>query len=87
MNSIKLDAKLHSQLDEITRWLKANVGPGSRRFKTNTWLGAEDWLFYENAAEDIEEDEYPDIDDFEPDLIFVFRRESDMTLFSLRWAV
>ena len=51
-------------------------------------MGMDDWFYYENISED-EDEEDPDVDaDDEyrdPDLVFVFRRESDATVFALKW--
>jgi hypothetical protein len=89
---LKLAHKHHDQLDQIEAWLNANVGPGSKRHANNTWLGAEDWYCYEEAlvpgSEEEEEEYYDNDDNLEDisDLIFVFRRESDLLMFSLKWA-
>ena len=89
---LKLAHKHHDQLDQIEEWLNANVGPGSKRHANNTWLGAEDWYCYEEAlvpgSDEEEEDYYDNDEDLEDisDLIFVFRRESDLLMFSLKWA-
>lgn len=94
MIEIKLDRKHHDQLEDIERWCRSRVGPGSRRFKKNTWMGAEDWYFYEDypdVEETLDEDGKPvkvfvdDSDHDDLDLIFVFRRDTDATLFSLQW--
>jgi hypothetical protein len=89
---LKLAHNHHDQLDQITAWLNENVGPGSQRHANNTWLGAEDWYCFEEAlvdsTEQDQDDYYDNEDDLEDisDLIFVFRRESDLLMFSLKWA-
>jgi hypothetical protein len=89
--TIKLDRRHHDSLLEIEKWCRERVGLGSRRFIKNTWLGIEDWFYYEERldhAEEPAEDKTVHVDtenDDESDLIFVFRRESDATLFSLKW--
>jgi hypothetical protein len=94
--TIKLDRKHHDNLVEIENWCRASVGLGSRRFVKNTWLGMEDWYYFEERVEQVEELTEEQVaagetvhvdagDDEESDLIFVFRRDSDASLFSLRW--
>lgn len=94
MNKIKLDAKHHERLAEIEAWMLEHVGPGSRRFKTNTWMGTDDWYYYEDYPEvepKLDEDgkeiqvKIDDSDHEDLDLIFVFRRENDIMMFSLKW--
>jgi hypothetical protein len=81
---------------EIETWCRDSVGLGSRRFVKNTWLGIEDWFYYEERVDTVEDltDEQiakgavihvDDSSDDESDLIFVFRRDADAALFSLRW--
>lgn len=93
---IKLDRKHHDKLVEIEEWASQSIGLGSRRFVKNTWMGIEDWYYYEERVEKVEELTEEQIaegqtvhvdasDDEESDLIFVFRRESDAMMFSLRW--
>ena len=94
MTQIKLDRKHHENLSAIEKWCHEQIGPGARRFVKNTWLGSDDWFYYEERVErDIPEEELQDgkqqhvdaSDDIESDLIFVFRRENDATVFSLKW--
>lgn len=93
---IKLDRKHHDKLIEIEEWCRSSVGLGSRRFVKNTWMGIEDWFYYEERVEDVadlteEQIEAGEVihvdasDDTDSDLIFVFRRDADAALFSLRW--
>jgi hypothetical protein len=93
---IKLDRKHHDKLVDIETWCRDSVGLGSRRFVKNTWLGIEDWFYYEERVEavpELTEEQITDgavvhvdaSDDEESDLIFVFRRDADAALFSLRW--
>ena len=71
-------------LDGLEEWLRENVGLGGRRYsgkegETTHWLGPDDWLYY--------------LADGEPDeqtsdkvrVTFLFRRESDAIMFSLKW--
>jgi hypothetical protein len=94
--TIKLDRKHHEHLVEIEEWCRTSVGLGSRRFVKNTWMGMDDWYYFEERVEHVQELTEEQIaegeimhvdasDDVESDLIFVFRRESDASLFSLRW--
>jgi hypothetical protein len=48
-------------------------------------MGTDDWFYYEA---EMGEDEYEDTDeiDIEPQYVFVFRRDTDATMFSLKWA-
>ena len=90
MTTIKLDRKHHNRLVEIEKWCRESFGLGSRRFVKNTWLGIENWFYYEERVELVEEaeDEIQHVDssdDTESDLIFVFRNENDAALFSLKW--
>jgi hypothetical protein len=93
---IKLDRKHHDKLVEIEAWALETIGLGSRRFVKNTWMGIEDWFYYEERVEKVEDLTEEQIaegqtmhvdasDDEESDLIFVFRRENDALMFSLRW--
>jgi len=93
---IKLDRKHHDRLEEIETWARESIGLGSRRFVKNTWMGIEDWYYFEERVEhvpDLSEEEKTEgvvqhvdaSDDEDSDLIFVFRRESDAMMFSLRW--
>lgn len=93
---IKLDRKHHDQLQEIETWCRERVGLGSRRFVKNTWMGMDDWYYYEERVEQVEELTEEQIaegetqhvdasDDTESDLIFVFRQDADAAMFSLRW--
>ena len=93
---IKLDRKHHDQLVNIEAWCRERFGLGSRRFVKNTWLGMEDWFYYEERVEHIQElteeqiaegeqQHVDDSDDTESDLIFIFRRETDAAVFSLKW--
>lgn len=92
---IKLDRKHHDKLYEIEAWCRERFGLGSRRFVKDTWLGIEDWFYYEERVTEMELTEeqaakgeilHVDAsDDEESDLIFVFRRETDASVFSLKW--
>ena len=95
--TIKLDRKHHSNLLEIEAWCRERIGLGSRRFVKNTWLGMDDWFYYEETLDhmtDLTEEEVNEgkivhvdtSDDQDSDLIFVFRRESDASMFSLKWS-
>lgn len=84
MVKVKLDPKFReTDLNEICDWCVSNIGPGSYRSIPNTWLGTDDWYCYdEEPSEEVDDD-----DDFiEDDTMFVFRRDSDATLFSLKWS-
>lgn len=94
MIKVKLDAKHHENLKEIEQWLLSSVGPGSRRYNSTGWMGADDWYYFEDYPErepEFDEDGqeirvHVDTSDHEElDLIFVFRRDEDMMMFSLKW--
>jgi hypothetical protein len=88
MHKITLEHSKLEQLPEAILWCKRNIGPGQQRFNANTWLGTDDWFCFEEIN-DLPEDEHLINDDFDSEdygIVFVFRRESDMTLFSLKWA-
>jgi hypothetical protein len=93
---IKLDRKHHDKLVEIESWCRERFGLGSRRFVKNTWLGMDDWFYYEERVEHVQELTEEQIaegetlhvdasDDEESDLIFIFRRDADASVFSLKW--
>lgn len=67
---------------EIGTWLRENVGPGSHRTIKNGFMGMDDWFWYNDIPEDFEDEE--DYDDVE-NVVFVFRRETDATVFALKW--
>lgn len=94
--TIKLDRKHHENLANIEKWCTDTVGLGSRRFVKNTWMGSDDWYYFEERVEAVpdltpEQIEAGEVlhvdasDDDESDMIFVFRRETDATMFSLMW--
>lgn len=90
MNKIVLNKyhQRHTDLAEITSWCRMNVGKGSQRFKTNTWMGTDDWYCYLDLPpyDPESEEEQPDVDEHNYDFVFVFRREEDSTLFAMKWA-
>ena len=70
---------------EMEAWLRDNIGLGSHRTNKNTWLGVEDWFYYDDWT-DADPDGWVDEDDeAEADLIFTFRRGADATMFALKW--
>lgn len=85
MNSVYLNKKHNDNINNVARSLGATVGPGTFRGNPNTWMGTDDWFYYEA---EMGEDEYEDTDeiDIEPQYVFVFRRDTDATMFSLKWA-
>lgn len=90
MNKIVLNEKHRENLEEVEAWLRANVGRGTRRFRINTWMGIDDWFYYEDIPpppEDTKEDEENfSFEDVIYDMVFVFRREEDSTMFAIKWA-
>lgn len=90
MNKIVLNEKHRENLEEVEAWLRANVGRGTRRFRINTWMGIDDWFCYEDIPpppEDTkEDDENFSFEDVSYDMVFVFRREEDSTMFAIKWA-
>lgn len=76
-----------NNLDEIEAWLVANVGKGSRRYRTNTWMGTDNWFLYEDIPElDFDDPTVDPNQDSDVDTVVVFRHEEDLVLFSLRWS-
>ena len=82
-NKIVLDKKHNEHIDDVGRWLLTSVGQGSFRGNPNTWMGTDNWFYYE---EELNEEEYLDADDFDPCYVFVFRHEADAMMFSLKWS-
>jgi len=69
---------------EMETWLRDNIGLGSHRTNKNTWLGIEDWFYYDDWPE-LPEESDDEVEDDEADLIFTFRRGADATMFALKW--
>ena len=69
---------------EMEAWLRDNIGLGSHRTNKNTWLGIEDWFYYDDWPE-LPEESDDEVEDDEADLIFTFRRGADATVFALKW--
>ena len=88
MIEVKLKPERRRDLEDICAWLRSNVGKGSERFRKNTWMGTDDWFCYADypTMDEEEEDDNTAFDEEEVDLIFVFRREEDATVFSLKWS-
>ena len=73
-------------INDMVEWLRKNVGDGSFRSIPNSFMGMDDWYYYDNLSYlDDESDEPDDFDDTEVSLVFKFRRESDATMFALKW--
>jgi hypothetical protein len=72
---------------EMRKWLQDNIGPGSMRTIKHSFMGMDDWFFkYELIDNDeMELDDFDDDDDGTENLIFTFRRETDATMFALKW--
>jgi hypothetical protein len=70
---------------EMEAWLRDNIGLGSYRTNKNTWLGVEDWFYYDDWPDWPEDGEELEDDEAEADLIFTFRRDADATMFALKW--
>lgn len=90
MNRIVLGEHHCDNLEDIEEWCRNNVGKGSRRWRVNTWMGTDDWFCYEDIPPPPEGTE-PDQDeilndDVAYDIVFVFRREEDSTMFAIKWA-
>jgi hypothetical protein len=87
MHKVYLNKKHNDNINNVARSLGATVGPGTFRGNPNTWMGTDDWFYYEEEPE-LEEDELIDDDDedFETQYVFVFRRDTDATMFGLKWA-
>ena len=75
------------RLKSIEKWLRESVGLGSFRTIKNGFMGMDDWFYYDDIPDlDDESVEFDDdTDDYETNLIFMFRRASDATLFALKW--
>jgi hypothetical protein len=71
------------KMNEVEDWLFNNVGIGGHRYSptpdTEHWLGADDWMC---IPEPIINDENEVVD---TQYVFVFRREADAVVFSLKW--
>lgn len=85
MHKVVLNKKHNDNINNVARSLGATVGQGSYRGNPNTWMGTDDWFYYEEV---MGEDEYEAEDeiDFEPQYVFVFRRDVDATMFGLKWS-
>ena len=84
---IKMARPANDTMIEIGHWLQVNVGPGSYRTIKNGFMGMDDWFWYEDTTEyeDDEEWDEADIDEPQENVVFVFRREADATIFALKW--
>ena len=84
---IKMARPANDTMIEIGHWLQMNVGPGSYRTIKNGFMGMDDWFWYEDTTEyeDDEEWDEADIDEPQENVVFVFRREADATIFALKW--
>jgi hypothetical protein len=85
MHSVYLNKKHNDNINNVARSLGATVGPGTFRGNPNTWMGTDDWFYYEQEPE-FEEEITDDDEDFETQYVFVFRRDTDATMFGLKWA-
>ncbi len=84
MHKVRMNNTYHDRISEIEKWLVDNVGPGSRRYNQNTWMGTDDWYCFPDPTEDeLESEDFESQDD---PITFVFRRESDLLMFSLKWS-
>ena len=84
MIEVRTRYKTFQEIEEIGAWLLNNVGQGNQRFRKDTWMGTNDWFFYHDYPEENEDGDTADHED-DPDTIFVFRREEDAAMFSLKW--
>ena len=84
---IKMARPANDTMIEIGHWLQMNVGPGSYRTIKNGFMGMDDWFWYEDTTEYEDDEEWAeaDIDEPEESVVFVFRRETDATIFALKW--
>ena len=85
MHRVYLNKKHNDNINNVARSLGATVGPGTFRGNPNTWMGTDDWFYYEEDGVFGDED-FDDDEDFETQYVFVFRRDADATMFSLKWA-
>ena len=85
MIEVRTRFKNYEEIEEITAWMTSQVGRGSQRHRKNTWMGTNDWFFYHDYHEAEEGEPTDDVFDADPDMIFVFRREEDAAMFSLKW--
>jgi hypothetical protein len=86
MHKVTLNKKHNDNINNVARSLGATVGQGSFRGNPNTWMGTDDWFYYEEEYNPESEEEYDDAEDFEPQYVFVFRRDTDATMFGLKWS-
>jgi hypothetical protein len=85
---IKIARPEHDVLETMEKWLRENIGPGSYRTIKNGFMGMDDWFYYDEINEDDNPEDYLDVDELEQvqeNIIFVFRREADATIFALKW--
>lgn len=85
---IKIARPENDVLITMEKWLRDNIGPGSYRTIKNGFMGMDDWFYYDEVNEDDNPEDYLDVDELElvqENIIFVFRRESDATIFALKW--
>ena len=83
---IKMARPDNDTMIQIGHWLQVNVGPGSYRTIKNGFMGMDDWFY---VLEDIVWDEtnpkWENGEEPEDYYIFTFRRETDATVFALKW--
>jgi hypothetical protein len=75
-------------LSNIEKWLRESVGPGSFRTIKNGFMGSDDWFYYNELTDDEDDEDFWDVvdaEDIPENLIFVFRRDTDATVFALKW--
>ena len=85
---IKMARPDNDTMIQIGHWLQVNVGPGSYRTIKNGFMGMDDWFWYDDTADTDQDFEDYLNNDEDPELesvIFVFRRETDATVFALKW--
>ena len=79
------------RLEDMEKWCRENIGLGSFRTIKNSFMGMDDWFYYDNIPDFSEGDEELEVDQFDddyngPDVVFAFRREADATIFALKWS-
>ena len=83
---IKMARPANDTMIEIGHWLQVNVGPGSYRTIKNGFMGMDDWFWYEEEIDFSEENPaWESGEEPEENVVFVFRRETDATIFALKW--
>jgi hypothetical protein len=87
MHRVFLNKKHNNNLNDVAQSLGTTVGPGTFRGNPNTWMGTDDWFYYEDRPDlELDREETIDPEDFDTQYVFVFRRDTDAIIFGLKWS-